>query len=133
MVERLSRRDQFAYLRAHSVTVREGRLRVSFVDPDASIGPSGAAVAFAVPRKYGSAVRRNLVRRRLRELVREYSDRGELPKRWFLVSVMSSSSEPDYSDLGRWLAAAFGRIRENSTKASTSRPSGATLRARSDR
>lgn len=118
MVGRLNRRDQFAHLRAHCTTVREGRLRISFVDPDCAIGPCGAAVAFAVPRKYGSAVRRNLLRRRLRELMREVHDRGELPRCWFLVSVMSSAKEPGYSDLRRWVNRALVPISEQTQQAS---------------
>lgn len=130
MVARLSRRDQFTYLRAHATTVREGRLRISFVDPDEAIGPSEAAVAFAVPKKYGTAVRRNRVRRRLRELMRDFADRGELPTRWFLVSVMSSSEEPGYHDLSRWLGRALGGVREHGSTASASHRSDGSAHGR---
>lgn len=50
--------------------------------------------------------------------MRELSDRGELPRCWFLVSVMSCTQEPSYGDLRRWLSGAIGRISEQTQPAS---------------
>jgi RNase P protein component len=66
LIWRVDRRDTFLALRAARRS-RSGPLTVSWVPGDP------ARVAFAIGRKFGPAVDRNLLRRRLRALVRETS------------------------------------------------------------
>lgn len=110
VVERLNRRAHFDRLRAHATTLREGPLRIAFVDPDCDAGPHGAAIGFSVPRSYGSAVQRNRLRRRLREILREAERVGALPQRWYLVSVAGTCRELGYAELRRWLTRALARV-----------------------
>lgn len=117
VVERLTRRAQFNHLRAHATTQRVGRLRVSTAPPLEEIGPSSAAMGFAVPRGYGSAVRRNRVRRRLREAARAIESEGVLPQCWILVGVMPSRREPSFGQLREWLAEALGVAAEQAPAA----------------
>lgn len=111
MVARLQRRTHFSHIRAHGTTVREGRLRITGVRPDNGQEPAGAAIAFAIPRSYGSAVRRNRARRRLRAIANQLERDDGLPPGWFLVNVMSSASEPDHSQLQTWFVAATQKLR----------------------
>jgi ribonuclease P protein component len=63
---RVRTRRRFARLATPSARGASGPLRLAYVDdPEAT----GVDVAFAVPRRVGSAVARNQVRRRLRALV----------------------------------------------------------------
>lgn len=66
MPGRVRTRRRFARLAAPSARGASGPLRLAYADdPDAL----GVDVAFAVPRRVGSAVARNRIRRRLRALV----------------------------------------------------------------
>lgn len=51
-------------------------------------GRAGTRVGFRVPRRVGSAVLRNQVRRRLREAVRQL--RGQIPSGWYVVVARES-------------------------------------------
>lgn len=74
-------------------------------------------MGFAVPRGYGSAVRRNRVRRRLREAARAIESEGVLPQCWILVGVMPSRCEPSFGQLREWLAEALGVAAEQAPAA----------------
>lgn len=52
--------------------------------------PSGPRVGFCISRKTGGAVARNLLRRRLKEIMRELE--GRLDPKWDLVIVSKQSS-----------------------------------------
>lgn len=67
-------------------------------------------MAYAVPRSFGSAVQRNRVRRRLREIVRSADRSGQLPGLWILVGVMPGRGEPTHSELERWFHRAIDRL-----------------------
>lgn len=73
----------------------------------------GAGLAFAIPRRVGTAVQRNRLRRRLRSAARDrYLDRGG-PSGWFLVVVRPGAEAASYADLAGALDTAldsFGRI-----------------------
>jgi len=79
----------------------------------AVVGPPSdpPRVAYAVGRKAGGAVARNLVRRRLRAAAR--SHRAELePGRAYLVSVVGNSVASSYGDLSTSLHDALRALRE---------------------
>jgi ribonuclease P protein component len=64
-------------------------------------------MAFAIPRRVGTAVQRNRVRRRLRSAARDrYLQRGG-PTGWFLVVVRPGAGDASYSDLADALDAAL--------------------------
>lgn len=110
MVARLQRRTHFTHIRAHGTTVREGRLRVACAAPEPHAEPSGPAMAFAIPRSYGTAVVRNRARRRLRSIAAGLEATGRLPAMWYLVSLAPGASEPGHDQLQRWLSGAVGRL-----------------------
>lgn len=74
-------------------------------DPDGDIVP---AVAFAIGRPVGSAVVRNRVRRRLRELM---SARTTDLTGLFLVGVSPEASDLDFGALGAQLDIALDKVR----------------------
>lgn len=81
--ERL-RRDGRRIRPAVSDPVVRGCLWCRFIPDDAADPPR---VAFAIGRDVGSAVVRNRIRRRLRELLRQVN----LPTGWYLIGVMSAA------------------------------------------
>ncbi|MFV0318394.1 MAG: ribonuclease P protein component [Microthrixaceae bacterium] len=109
MVARLHQRTHFTRLRAHGTTVREGKIRVVCAPPDPDSEIEGPALAFAVPRAFGTAVMRNRVRRRLRAVVHELEHAGEIPIGWFLVNVLPGAAEPGYGQLRRWFSDVMAR------------------------
>jgi ribonuclease P protein component len=64
LIGRVRDRRLFDTLRASGRTIRQGSLTVSYV-PLAEAGP-GPLVAFALGRRFGTAVQRNRARRRVR-------------------------------------------------------------------
>ena len=67
MIGRIQSRSAFVRVRAEGVHVRSGVLSCTMVlDPTLS----GPLVGYALSRSYGNAVRRNRLRRQLRELVK---------------------------------------------------------------
>lgn len=86
-VGRIRQRSVFAALRRPAGRASAGPVRVAFV-PHAEPPP---LVGYAIGRRFGPAVRRNRMRRRLREAVR----RTELVPGAYLVSA-----DPDALELG---------------------------------
>jgi ribonuclease P protein component len=62
---KIRRRGTFELLRAEGIKVRRGPLAMTYVDD----GEPTARVAYAVPRRVGTAVERNRIRRRLRAVL----------------------------------------------------------------
>ena len=84
----------FARLREQGVRVRVGWLWCSMViDPTAR----QAHVGYAIGRRCGGAVERNLMRRRLRACVAQYGD--VLPAGWYLVGVSPRSVQPTWNEI----------------------------------
>jgi ribonuclease P protein component len=65
-----------------------------------------ARVAYAVPKKVGTAVVRNRVRRRLRPLMDELDRDGQLPPGGYLVGVRPDVVDLPTADLRRHLSTA---------------------------
>jgi ribonuclease P protein component len=82
-------------------------VRIDAADQD----PTSVAVAFAVARRHGSAVRRNRLRRRLRAAVGELERSGAVGPGTYLVSPRRpSTGEVPFPALRADLAAALHRL-----------------------
>lgn len=111
MIGRIPRRVGFAPFRTGRA-VREASLSLRVaIDPAAG----SVRVAFSTPKRIGSAVERNRIRRRLRELMRARAER--LPHGWYLVQVDVGSVDNDWGQLGTMLDRVLDRALRESTKA----------------
>ena len=91
-VARLRGRRAFAELATHGRTVRSGLLRVRFVATD-----NEAAVGFAIGKKYGSAVERNRLRRRLRAAVTAATT--PLTRGFYVISAEPAAAQATFGEL----------------------------------
>ena len=112
-------RQTFAALRRPSGRGRHGPVSMSFV---ARADWTRTEVAYAVNRKVGNAVERNLLRRRMRAIVSEQAT--ELPTGAYLVRVGLDGTALDFNEL----KAAMTRAFEKATN--TTFPNGSVPRAR---
>jgi ribonuclease P protein component len=87
---------------------RRGSITVAWADDGRSVPPR---LAFAVPRKVGTAVTRNRIRRRLRELAR----RSALAPGVWLVSVAPGAGEASFAALASWWSDAVEAVGANGT------------------
>ena len=87
-------RQTYADLRKPSGRGRSGPVSVSFLDRPEWVHPQ---VAYAVNRKVGSAVERNLLRRRMRSILRERPTR--LPAGAYLVRCGTDGPALDFHEL----------------------------------
>ncbi|MGA1138599.1 MAG: ribonuclease P protein component [Ilumatobacteraceae bacterium] len=81
MISRISRRAGFARFSGSRATRHQG-LSVRVVRDEAA---NGVHVAFSTPKRIGTAVVRNRVRRQLREVMRTHAP--HLPSGWYLIGV----------------------------------------------
>jgi ribonuclease P protein component len=93
LIDRIRERDDFERLRREGTRVRIDPLWCSFV-PDPALEPP--RVAFAIGRATGSAVQRNRLRRRLRELLR----RRSLAAGLYLIGAGPRACELTFDALG---------------------------------
>jgi len=109
-VDRITSRRAFVSLQRTPNRAGVGPVRVSFVpalDLASPIRPSRPQVAYAISRRYGGAVQRNRVRRRLRSAIRERTT--PLPPGAYLVAVTPAAATAPYPQLARQLDAAMDR------------------------
>jgi ribonuclease P protein component len=92
LIDRIRQRDAFIRLRRDGVRVRIDPLWCSFV-PDSEVVPP--QVAFAIGRATGSAVQRNLLRRRLRAVLRDC----EVPPGLLLIGANARANEHTFAEL----------------------------------
>jgi ribonuclease P protein component len=69
---------------------------------------SDARVAYAVPRKVGTAVVRNRIRRRLRAMITDLDRDGRLDAGLYLVGVRPEAADLDAATLRHHLHRALG-------------------------
>ena len=107
MIDRIPRRLGFARF-SGSRASRDQGLSVRMVIDDAA---GGVRVAFSTPKRIGTAVVRNRVRRQLRELMRERAQ--HLPHGWYLLGIDHLAVDNSWGQLGisldRVLAAGLSR------------------------
>jgi ribonuclease P protein component len=94
VISRISTQAGFARFRGVS-TLRHGAFTLRAV-PDAAV--STVHLAIATPKRSGSAVARNRVRRQVRAAMRERAHR--LPSGWYLVSLQGTAVDIDWGQLG---------------------------------
>ncbi|MFM7062722.1 MAG: ribonuclease P protein component [Actinomycetes bacterium] len=106
MIDPITDRAEFRALRSSRRRGASGPVAVVLVDRPSA---ERAAVAFALPRRVGSAVTRNRVRRRLRAACRELTLRGEFPVGSYLFTVRGDCTVIGFITLRDHVAAAVGR------------------------
>lgn len=107
MIDRIRERDAFIRLRRDGVRVRIEPLWCSFV-PDSEVVPP--QVAFAIGRATGSAVQRNLLRRRLRAVLREC----EVPPGLLLIGASARVNERTFAELEGCLTDLIRKVADRS-------------------
>jgi ribonuclease P protein component len=103
-VARLRGRRAFAELATHGRTVRSGLLRVRYL-----AAPGAPAVGFAIGKKYGSAVERNRLRRRLRAAVTDATT--PLTSGFYLISADPAASRAPFGELVAAVEGAADKVR----------------------
>lgn len=111
MVDRVRDRTVFNRFRSEGIRSRSGGLTVVRVARPAAERP---AVAYAISRRVGSAVRRNTLRRRLRALMTEADRHGRLGSDAWLVIPSPNAATASFTTLREWLDAALAHQREAS-------------------
>jgi len=111
-VGRIRRRATFRALSRPDARASRGPVTVVFSRTEEAV--NGPIAGYAVGRRHGGAVRRNRLRRRLREALR--SAGPELAAGAYLVRVRPEAAELDFADLQRAVEdaarAACGRTKE---------------------
>ncbi|MFM7047495.1 MAG: ribonuclease P protein component [Actinomycetota bacterium] len=104
MIGRIPRRVGFTPFRKGRV-VRDECFSLRFVTDGAA---GGVRVAFSTPKRIGSAVVRNRLRRQVRELMRARADR--LPSGWYLIGIEHPAVDNDWGQLGMALDHLLNRV-----------------------
>ena len=99
----------FARLIADGVRADHELLWVRFL-PDPSL--AAAQVAYSLPRQMGSAVIRNTIRRRLRDVVKDLDQQAPngLPAGLYLIGTRRGTRGVSYADLRVSLAACLSKL-----------------------
>ena len=108
LIWRIRDRQSFRSLHASRHRARVGAIMVSWVAPRVAGEPP--RIAFAVPRRGGSAVERNQVRRRLRALCAEMTAQGRLPGGSYLIGVTGRLSSLTFDQLRGDLGASIDKL-----------------------
>jgi ribonuclease P protein component len=111
LIDRIRERDAFVRLRREGTRVRIDPLWCTFVNDSRLVPPR---VAFAIGRATGSAVQRNRLRRRLREILR----RHDLPPGLYLFGAHARACEHTFAELEQTVDRLLASVRSR-----TSRPS----------
>lgn len=120
MIGRIHERAVFARLRRDGSFVRSGPLWCSvLLDPSLS----QPHVAYALGRSVGSAVSRNRLRRRLREVVR--ANATALEPGWYLVGADAPAVDLTLSQLSQQFPALARRAADRNRARGTAGPGGA--------
>lgn len=109
-------RDRHTYdaLRRSRNRVRRGQITVTWVNGDPSEPPK---VGYAIGRRVGGAVDRNLVRRRLRAIVADFA--GDLAPGAYLLAAGPGARRVAYRELSADTTAALSQVKANAESSST--------------
>ncbi|MEZ5311341.1 MAG: ribonuclease P protein component [Microthrixaceae bacterium] len=106
MVDRISDSATFAGFGRGASATSSGPL--TFVrSRNSKVGSS--EFAFAIPRKVGSAVVRNRIRRQIRAVIDQLATESRLPEGAYLIVVRPDARGSKYSQLMEWTSSALGR------------------------
>ena len=104
-------RATFLALRRSGRRARAGQLTLTWLaDVAGDLAPP--RVAYAVGRRIGPAVQRNLVRRRLRAVVAEFV--SEMPPGAYLLSVGKAAKTPEIGEMRTMMAEALAALGDTS-------------------
>lgn len=98
LIQRIHGRHAFSTLARDGRRIRRSSLWCSWCPQPQS---KATLVAYAIGRAYGSAVKRNRLRRRLREILREIDGREPLPPGILMIGVRSAPVELTFDQLRR--------------------------------
>lgn len=96
-VGRIRERSTFRALASPAGRATCGPIKVSFAPAPSPDDQPFPQVAYAIGRRHGVAVRRNLLRRRLRSAVREVA--GDVPPGNYLVRPGPATATLDFAEL----------------------------------
>lgn len=116
MISRIPRRLGFARFQGIR-PIREGILTVRMV-PDSAA--AGVHVAFATPKRIGSAVVRNRVRRQVRALM--HAQAATLPRGWYLIGIEAAPVDNSWGQLSGLLATALPRAVQRAKHQTSTNP-----------
>jgi ribonuclease P protein component len=105
-------RRAFQTLARSGRTVRTETLWCTFLDDPAAVP---LRVAFAVGRSLGSAVRRNRLRRRLREAMRLVASELHLQRGWLLIGAKPAANKHTFESLRGELTILLANLTATST------------------
>ncbi|HBQ51766.1 MAG: ribonuclease P protein component [Acidimicrobiia bacterium] len=111
MISRIQTRQIFQRLQTEGTYVRSGTLWCSMIIDQTLTQP---AVAYALGRQVGGAVQRNLLRRRLRELLKAKAHKV-LPG-FYLIGAASGATKLSFNDLGTQVDSLLERCAQKTTK-----------------
>jgi ribonuclease P protein component len=100
-------RRAFQTLARSGRTVRTETLWCTFLDDPAAVP---LRVAFAIGRSLGSAVRRNRLRRRLREALRLVAAELQLQRGWLLIGAKPAANKHTFDSLRRELTVLLAKL-----------------------
>ena len=101
LIWRIRDRRSFSELRRHGLRARHGRVSVTFVASPVASADDPPRLAFAVPRKVGSAVIRNTLRRQVRGHIvdRQQSGDAKIASGAYLIAFRPGAAEESRESL----------------------------------
>ena len=105
MIQRIQSRSAFTRIRSEGVHLRSGVLSCTMILDSSLPGPQ---VGYAFSRKFGSAVRRNRIRRQLRELVKIRET--QFPAGVFVFGASPRASQTSIEILARDLDGLLAKV-----------------------
>jgi ribonuclease P protein component len=98
VITALSRREDFLRVRSSGIMRRSGPLRARVVLADA-LPVESVKLGFSIGKKFGNAVQRNRMRRRLRHSVAQAVTAGDVRASHVLLGASPAALDETFSDL----------------------------------
>ncbi len=105
----LSGKNDFSEMRRFGKKVAQGSVSLKFIKITDEQMPKKAVIklGIVIPKKFGNAVKRNKVRRQIREIVR--TDREKISSGWYLIAIRGQLTPNDFYSLKDTLKVLFSR------------------------